>query len=458
MANRWWRPAGVNTLWSNDDGGGGFGSNWSSDVDGGAPAAKPTADDAVFFDGGSLSGCTIDANAVAASIDLSGYTAGGLTINAGVTLDVGGAISGDANTASVITNNGTIQGCPDTSAGDVTWSGTGVIDLDVAGTLKLSSGSENQQVNFKAGAGVTVTAGANFTCKGLDLTGGAGTFAWASKVITVHGGGYKEDGTATLSNIGSIIFAADTSVATCHYTSNLAKVTVNPDVTVTLSGYVIAADFDLQGTVALNTKYLWLRPTASTAWTQTGTISGTGQVALDGRSQPAGGTTVGDIDAGTGASVRVMWNTNGETLTLGNVTATFLDFNNSNAAASVRIVGNLTLTDATWAVKYDFNDASLALGSGVHSMAGKIDRVTGDETGCSLALENSSTRLGGTLNGTALVVTSNGAHIHGGTIQNVDVGRPNPIHLFGGTRGAGNGMGVVACPSPISGSCAVMAA
>jgi len=63
------------------------------------------------------------------------------------------------------------------------------------------------------------------------------------------------------------------------------------------------------------------------------------------------------------------------------------------------------------------------------------------------------------LDGTnAVTPTSIGAHIHGGSVQNLAVTAVNPIYRFGSESDLGNGAGVIQCPSPISGAGLAMAA
>ena len=72
-----------------------------------------------------------------------------------------------------------------------------------------------------------------------------------------------------------------------------------------------------------------------------------------------------------------------------------------------------------------------------------------------------SLALGKTLDGTSATLpagASVGAHVHQGIVSNLALPAASPLYRFGSTADVNNGLGVIQCPSPISGAGLAMAA
>jgi len=138
---------------------------------------------------------------------------------------------------------------------------------------------------------------------------------------------------------------------------------------------------------------------------------------------------------------------------------TVLDLNGHNMSAGGVRVGNPGSGDA--------RDGRLVCGSGVIEIGAdglasgggaSVTAATGiDHNGGTVILE-------GTYDGTAygatkMSITSAGAHVHGGTIQDVDLSSSGPLHCFGRANpGAGGNTNVVDCPAPMGPGLAMLAA
>jgi autotransporter-associated beta strand protein len=296
-------------------------TNWSGDV-------LPTATDAVIFptpipNPGTLATpgtITLGAGEVALSLDLqSAYTltGGDLTLGAGGTTNVGGAVSATVNSALLGANGVTKTGTGTLIlSGANTFTGAtavnaGILNIQsatalgtVAGGVTVASGAELQiqgaiavgaEALTIAGTGTTTTSGALHNISGTNSYAGAVTIDAAGALIT------SDAGTLTLgSTINGAAAASPLSFGGAGAVTVTGAIGANVG-TVSKSG---------AGTVTL-----------SAAGSQTGTTSITGgRIAATnlsalgaGAVSVAGATSVYEINAAAGTSVQAVNVSNGGT-------------------------------------------------------------------------------------------------------------------------------------------------
>jgi len=418
----------------------------------------------------------------------------------------------EGNLAAVVGGPATI-----TCEGDVTLSGslsddiTLQMDPATADRTLTTNGHSCGRVDMPATASKKVTLADDLACYGLTLDGGTMVFGSADgqRTITVGAGGIDVYGTGRAQYKPNVTFTEDTS--TCVWVSSshrISTLTVHEGVTVTLSSYTDCSYLAGSGTIDLNGQQLRNALESDDFWLGTVTIEdsspgSTGTYSINYAYHILAGGTVSNaahIDAnGSALSVSSYPRAYATLVLSAGARAGVLYVSSTNGAANR---GTLRIPGGTLAVEgngyLSNNDAGddragvleITGGAG-HSIGGDLEQganqgldrsasgpggvpwyrgvvfqdsdltVGGDMTlsGVTLALDNFTLILGGTLDGTGSPsVTSTGARVHGGTVANLAADAANPVYLFGSTDGGGNGAGVIHCPSPISGAAAALAA
>ncbi|MBE3045536.1 hypothetical protein IMZ48_23920, partial [Candidatus Bathyarchaeota archaeon] len=322
----------------------------------------------------------------------------------------------------------------------------------VAGTVSGTFG-----VDLSAAAGVyTQTAGTIAAAAILTVTTGTGGAALTALTKT---------GTLNITHnatTGNIVWAT---------AAKLNTLTINPGKTLTQIGIVRVTKLAGSGTFAGAAQVTYWYPAANTDWDWTGTISGTGLFHV----RPTAALTIGSaLDFGT-RPVSLSDAASSLTLTLSGLAGGALTITPFSAGVTTTLVTNgpssgTTITLGTGA---DATKAgALVLGTGCVHTWGALAVVAGS-TAAHAMTYGGSVAVSGTQDWDSITVslgrasvkitdptkiidadnvtaiTSIGAHIHGGSIQNIDVvPSANPIYHFG-PAAADVGTGIIQMPSTL---------
>ena len=335
---------------------------------------------------------------------------------------------------------------------------TGTMTWDGAAADSIIEGSAASLPDFVVNGAGTLTLGVDTTFKNLILTGG--TFAGSTYAITItgaflHNGITDFTGSGAMGVIGNITYAAGTNSHTGTWTQTASgnvswATTTNPiadlvlggaGVTSTLTNHVHCKKFTHgAGTVALVNKVLYVRDEAGNDFWTGGTGSftrTTGGVKWVGVTN--GRTQQGFTLRGTPLYI---WPDAGATITatgdwILDTDQYFYILANTAGAATVDMAGHgLRCGDLILGVGSASNFSGvLKAGEGTLEIA-SVTNGNAANLANELHFETCNFILSGTMDGTGIVVTSQGAKIHGGTIQNVS--STGPIQGPYSTDGGGN--------------------
>ena len=207
-------------------------ATWSATSGGTGGASVPVAGDAVYIEGGH--NVTITANAGCSSVSFTTTTATLLNINAGITLDVSGAVTIPKSGSSV---NTLAVGAGFLNAGSVSFTGTGSTkrhEITIStGTVMVTgnvSGTTTSATITFTGAGLLKLGGAFFTSSTGTLTPATGTVEYnasgaqtvgdfAYNNLTLSGSGAKTTDAVTVNGILSMEGTATVTIAPTYGTS-----------------------------------------------------------------------------------------------------------------------------------------------------------------------------------------------------------------------------------------------
>lgn len=336
-----------------------------------------------------------------------------------------------------------------------------VFDDDIDGKYRADVDTWGQGVGVHPGAADDVTIDSDVVTN-ADVAGAAGTLLLAAggtlagnELLEVNGNIAITGGTLTL----ALLYLVDDGTIVIPEAQIAPSLTIWTGKVGTTAGDVWVQKFGVQSAAHLTGAHkLRLKPTANDFYNNLGTVDCDELWFQQFNSLSNGAVAY----QGGGASGLWMLPNTAQTLTMtGSITAPDTPFvtiySYGGVKATVDLNGHSLLAPGAALILgagAQVWSGILTCGSGVVRVA-SIARKDAANNDNALALDRATLILSGTADGTDIVITGEGAHVHGGVLQDADV--TGSVHRFGATADSGN-TNVIDCPSPIGPGVALMAA